>query len=92
MTKEAEIRRAHGVERITNDPLFVEAWDALRGRLLVLMETAQTDEATLKAKLALGLLTDLRRHWDRIAADGKMAAQDIALDEQKKKKWFQRAA
>lgn len=91
MTNDDAVKRRHNAERMLSDPLFVEAWDALRGRLLHLMETAQTDEATLKAKLALGLLADLRRHWDRIVTDGKIAAESIKL-EQDKRKWWQRAA
>lgn len=91
MNDKDAIKRQHNAERLLGDPLFVEAWDALRGRLLTLMETAQSDEATLKAKLALGLLADLRKHWDRIVTDGKIAAETIKL-EQEKRKWWQRAA
>lgn len=91
MNDQEAVGRKATAERMLADPLFNEAWDALRGRLLHLMETAQTDEATLKAKLALGLLADLRRHWDRIVTDGKIAAESIRL-EQDKRKWWQRAA
>lgn len=91
MTDDDAVRRAQSAERITKDPLFNEAWDALRARLLSIMETAQTDDATIRAKLAVGLLNDLRRHWDRVMADGKVAAESIKLEEDKRK-WWQRAA
>lgn len=91
MNDQEAVGRKNNAERLLADPLFNEAWDALRGRLLGLMETAQTDEATLKAKLALGLLGDLRKHWERVITDGKIAAESIKL-EQDKRKWWQRAA
>jgi hypothetical protein len=86
-----EVKRADHAKRLLENPVYEEAWEAIRARLLLLMETAQTDEATLKAKLALGLLNDLRQHWTRIIGDGAIAAQSIEL-EKHKKKWFSRAA
>lgn len=86
-----DVRRAENVRQLLSNPVYEEAWDAIRQRLLLLLETAQTDEGTLKAKLALGLLTDLKLHWTRIVGDGAIAAQQIKVEEQKKK-WFSRAA
>lgn len=86
-----EVKRADDAKRLLENPVYEEAWEAVRQRLLALMETAQTDEGTLKAKMALGLLTDLKLHWTRIIGDGAIAAQSIKLEEQKKK-WFRRAA
>jgi hypothetical protein len=86
-----EVRRADEAKRLLENPVYEEAWEAIRQRLLLLMETAQTDEGTLKAKLALGLLTDLKLHWTRIIGDGAVAAQSIKIEEQKRK-WYQRAA
>jgi hypothetical protein len=86
-----EVRRADEAKRLLENPVYEEAWDAIRQRLLLLMETAQTDEGTLKAKLALGLLTDLKLHWTRIIGDGAIAAQSLKVEEQKRK-WYQRAA
>jgi len=91
MTDDDAVKRQHNAERMLNDPLFVEAWDALRGRLLGIMESAQTDEATIRAKLALGLLNDLRAHWARVVTDGKIAAESIRL-EQDRRKWWRPAA
>ena len=91
MTKDDEIKRGHNAERLINDPLFVEAVEAVRGRLLAIMETAKTDEATLQAKTCLGLLNDIRQHLARVMTDGKIAAESIKL-EQDKRSWWQRAA
>lgn len=86
-----QVKRADHAKQLLANPVYEEAWDAVRQRLLVLMESAQTDEGTLKAKLALGLLTDLKLHWTRIIGEGAVAAQSIKVEEQKKK-WFHRAA
>lgn len=91
MTKDDEIRRGHRAAAILKDELFVEAWDAVRGRLVAIMETAKTDEATLHAKTCLGLLNDVRQHFARVMADGKVAAESIKL-ETEKRNWWQRAA
>ena len=91
MNKDDEIRRGHNAGRIVNDPLFVEAVEAVRGRLLSIMETAKTDEATLHANTCLGLLNEIRQHLVRVMTDGKLAAESIKL-EQDKRSWWQRVA
>ncbi len=85
------IRRGHRAEAIVNDELFCEAWDAVRARLVTIMETAQTDEATLHAKTCLGLLNDMRRHFSRVITDGKVAAESIKM-EKDSRSWWQRVA
>ena len=84
MTREEEVRRAAKAELLLKDAIHVEAWEAVRDRLIRLMETAQTDEATLKAKMALGLLADVRKHWERVIQDGKLAAEEIRLEKERK--------
>ena len=91
MTKDDEIRRGNRADAILKDELFQEAWEAVRGRLVVIMETAKTDEATLHAKTCLGLLNDVRQHFARVVADGRIAAESIKL-EKDKRSWWQRAA
>lgn len=85
-----DVRRADQARQLLENPVHQEAWDAITGRLRVLMETAQTDEGTLRAKLALGLLTDLRLHWTRIISDGAIAAQDLKVEQQRKRPWLDR--
>ena len=91
MTTDEEIKRGNNAARIINDPLFAEAVDAVRGRLLTIMETAKTDEATLQAKTCLGLLADIKQHLVRVMTDGRIAAESIKL-EQDKRSWWHRAA
>jgi hypothetical protein len=86
-----DVRRAEQARQLLDNPLHDEAWNALRERLLSLMETARTDEAVLKAKLALNLLTDLKAHWLRVVNDGVVAAGSLQLEEAKKR-WYQRFA
>ena len=88
-----DVRRAEQAKQLLDNPVQQEAWDALRARLLLLIESAKTDEATFKGKLALNLLTDLRLHWQRIIDSGTVAAATLRLEEeQKKRRWFERAA
>ena len=91
MSKDDEIRRGHRAEAILKDDLFVEAWDAVRAKLISIMETAKTDEATLHAKTCLGLLADVRQHSSRVMVDGKVATESIKL-EKEQRSWWQRAA
>ena len=91
VSKDDEISRGQRAEAIVRDPMFIEAWDAVRARLVGIMETAQTDEATLKAKTCLGLLADVKQHFARVITDGRIAAESIKL-EQDQRKWWQRAA
>ncbi len=88
MSKEDQVRRMHAADRLLKHEIFVEAWDELRKTLRTVMETAKTDEATLKAKTMLGLMADLRSHWERVMADGKIAAEDIHREKvEKKSRW-----
>lgn len=91
MNKDDEASRGQRAEAILNDPLFIEAWDAVKGRLVEIMELAKTDEATLKAKTCIGLLTDVRQHIARVMTDGKFAAAAIKMDKEDRR-WWQRAA
>jgi hypothetical protein len=91
VTKDDEIKRAHRAEAILRDDLYTEAWDAVRARLLTIMETATSDEATLRAKLCLGLLGDMRAHLARVVTDGKLAAEAIKMTRDGRE-WWQKVA
>lgn len=85
------VRRGQQAERIVNDQLFIEAWESVRGRLLQIMETAKTDEASLKAKTCIGLLNDVRQHFARVMSDGKVAADKIQFEAAEKRRgWLNR--
>ena len=86
MTKEDEVRRGHRAEAILNDALFHESFDAVRQRLIAIMETAKTDDATLKAKACIGLLADVKGHLTRVLTDGAIAAEQIKFEAEQKKR------
>lgn len=85
MTDQEQAQRGRDVMQMLESPLFLEAWEALRKRLVSIMETAATDEGTLKAKTCIGLLNDLRQHWVLVAKNGVVAAENIRLEEEQKK-------
>ncbi len=83
--QEHELRGRQAKEVLEN-PIYKEAWDLVRSRLLVAMEMSKTDEATLRGKLCLGLLNDVRRFMDRALEDGKVAAATIQLGVEEKQR------
>jgi len=97
MSDEQMAQRGRDAVRILQDPIMVDAFGAVRERLLAIMEVCKTDEATLKAKLALGLLADVKAHVEMVAKNGIVAAQTIEMDEarkasEEKRKWWRPAA
>ena len=90
MTKEEQVGRGQRANAILSDPLFTEAFEAVRGKLIGIMESAKTDEGTLKAKLCLGLLNDAKQHLSRVVTDGLMAAEQIKFEAEEKRRrgWF----
>ena len=90
MSKEEARRKGNRAEQILGDPVFAEAFDAVKARLVKIMGEAKTDEATLKAKQCLGLLNDVRQHLSRVMTDGLVAAEQIKLEDEEKKRrgWF----
>lgn len=93
MNDQEQDKRGREAQAVLGNPIYQEAWQAVRSRLLEIMGSARTDEATLEAKKMLGLLADVQAHMSRVLQDGKVAAAAIELErEQQKRKWWQRAA
>lgn len=90
MTDQEAVRRMQAVERIVGEKVYQEAWDAIRAKLLHKMETSVDDAVTLKAKSLLGLMGDLQGYFRRVMEDGRVAAEQIKLDAERKKRksWF----
>ncbi len=90
MTKEDEVRRGHKADAILKDELFNESFEGVRAELIKVMAAAKTDEATLKAKLALGLLSDVKQYLSRVMTSGVVAAEQIKFEAEEKKRrgWF----
>jgi hypothetical protein len=81
MTDAQDRARGEAAKRLLAEPLYGEAFAAVRARLQMLMMDAASDEVTLKAKQALGLLADLQRWMARVVQDGEVAAQSIEIAE-----------
>jgi predicted ArsR family transcriptional regulator len=85
------VRRAEQARQILDNPLWVEAWDAYRQRLIEIWEESKPDEVTLReeAKHLLRVALAARRHLERLVVDGKVSAESIKIEEARKK-WYQR--
>ena len=90
MDKDEPIKRMHRAEAILNDPLWVEAWETYRLRVFAAIENAKTDEGTIRGKLMLGIANDVRAHFEALINTGKAAAYEIKLEEERKKRWYER--
>ncbi len=91
MGDQENVRRADQARQILDSPLWAEAWDAYRQRLIEIWEESKPDEVTLReeAKQLLRVAQAARRHLERIVVDGKVSAESIKI-ETERKKWFQR--
>jgi len=84
-------RRAEQARQILDSPLWNEAWESYRARLIEIWEGSKPDEVTLReeAKQLLRVAQAARRHLERIVIDGKVSAESIKIEAQRKK-WYQR--
>jgi hypothetical protein len=75
--------RARGEEaaRLLGHSLLKEAFAAVKGQLQRIMLDSPSDEATLKAKMAIGLLNDVQNWLSRVVSDGMVAAATIKVAE-----------
>ena len=87
MTLEAQVDRGVHAQRLLNDPLVVEAFEAVRASLVAAWEAApiRDKEGQHELKLMLKLLADVRSYFDLAISDGQLAADEIQLREQGKK-------
>lgn len=95
MNDQQAAQRGRDAKDLLAHPLLIEAWASYRERLHAVMETAKSDEATLRAKMLLGMLGDLRAHFESIVEEGELAAEAIKLEEEeeeaKRKPWWRAA-
>jgi hypothetical protein len=85
MNAHDEVKRADEAQRLLANPLFKEAWASYEAVLLELLASAATTAD--KAQEIRGWLIAARKargHLDRIVSEGKMAAEQIRLEEQRK--------
>jgi hypothetical protein len=85
MNAHDEVKRADEAQRLLANPLFREAWASYEAVLLELLASAATtaDKAT-EIRGWLIAARKARGHLDRIVSEGKLAAEQIRLEEQRK--------
>ena len=83
-----KVRRAQRVEPFLKGADWEEAWAAFRLEVFRQIENAKTDEGTLRGKSMLGIASDVRRILENMVKEGAMAAHQIQLEEERKKRPF----
>jgi hypothetical protein len=94
MDRQDEIARGQWAEQLLKDPRWIEAWEAFRLAVFAKMENAKTDEGTLRGKDYLRVANDVRAYFEGHIRTGHMAANEIKLEEEEKRKkhFWSRAA
>lgn len=92
MDRDDQVRRGERAAQLLNDPLWTEAWETYRLKVFHAIENAKTDEGTLRGKLMLGVANDVRAYFEGLMNTGKMAAHEIKLEEERKKRHWPWAA
>lgn len=89
MDNAERVRRGERAKQIIADPLFQEAWEVYRAKVFAAIENAKSDEGTLRGKLMLTMLNDVRSHFEVAIKEGDYATYEIKLEEERKKRWYQ---
>ena len=88
MDRDDQVKRADQAKRLLSDPLWTEAWETYRLVLFSKIESAKSDEGTLRGKMMLGVANDVRKFFEGLINTGKSAANDIKVEEaEKKRRW-----
>ena len=80
MTPEDRRIRATAAKHLLEDPLFVEAWDAVNAHLVQQTLTCSSDDAqkALRIVISQQLLAAVKREITRIVQDGVVAEVQIS--------------
>lgn len=93
MDRQDEVARGKWAEQLLKDERWVDAWESFRLAVFAKMENAKTDEGTLRGKDYLRVANDVRAYFEGHIRTGQVAAHEIKLEEEeKKRKFWQRAA
>lgn len=92
MDRQDEIARAQWAAQLLGDARWIEAWEVYRLKVFSAIENAKTDEGTLRGKLMLGVANDVRAYFEGLINGGKVAAHEIKLEEERKKRIWPWAA
>jgi hypothetical protein len=86
-----QIRRAEQARQIIESPLWIEAWECYRAKLLVIWEASKLNELEQREEAKRLLLAGqaARSHLEMLIRDGKVSAESIKVEEARKK-WYQR--
>ncbi len=81
MTDEESLRRAEQARAIVDSPIWAEAWELYRKRLLDMIEACPSDavDYVMQAKRMLFAGAAAREHLEAVIRDGKVAAAAIEL-------------
>jgi hypothetical protein len=85
MNAHDEVKRADEAQRLLANPMLREAWASYEAVLLELLASAATtaDKAAEVRSWLIGS-RKARGHLERIVSEGKLAAEEIRLEEQRK--------
>ena len=77
--RQEEIRRGHEAKRITEDPLFAEAFDTYQNALITAWKNSGAHSADGRERLwlALQIAGKVRSHFERLITTGRMAQKQI---------------
>lgn len=92
MDNEDKIKRANEADRLLKSALWLEAWDIYRLKVFTAIENAKSDEGTIRGKLMLGVMNDIRTYFESVLKSGQFAAHEIKLEEERKKRRWPFAA
>jgi hypothetical protein len=80
-----EREQGQAAEQILGNPVWAEAWEAYRARILEEIEAAPSNgqEHVMHLKRLLAAATSARAHMTRIMKEGAVAAKMIELEDRK---------
>lgn len=80
------VTRGRSAEQFLKSPLWAEAWEAYRDKLLGVIESADSadEKLVMHAKRLLTAGIAAKSHLERLVKDGTVAAESIKLEEQRR--------
>jgi hypothetical protein len=87
MDNDERIKRGNEAGRILKSALWAEAWATYRTQVFAAIENAKSDEATIRGKLMLGVMNDVRKVFEGMLKDGEFNTAEVKLTEERKRLW-----
>lgn len=81
-TEEEYVRRGRDAQQMLGSPLWIEAWQAYREKLLAVIEQADSSatDQVMQAKRLLTAGTAAKSYLEKLIVDGKMSAATIEMN------------